>query len=99
MRYGGDWSSDVCSSDLSTHTSSCTTQWPSPARWPLLSSACGRCTTKPAPHWPGTSPTSLPTRCLRYGAHRSEERRVGKECTSRSPPNQQKTKIRKKGEA
>src|SRR3546814_2183607 len=66
-----DWSSDVCSSDL-TSTSSMA---PQDERF----------------HFPETGPSSPPDACsaspyseldLRSGQHRSEERRVGKECVS-----------------
>src|SRR5437764_1005904 len=67
-RYIGDWSSDVCSSDLcliwicSRQISACGTRWSS-------TRCCNRdCTC---------------TVCNRYSGTRSEERRVGKECRSR----------------
>src|SRR3546814_8793928 len=77
-----DWSSDVCSSDLS------------PER-PLLQSVPARCgaegPTPVPPCWRRRSPSRAPP-ARRYGsARRSEELRVGKECVitrrSRRLPN------------
>src|SRR5207248_8880066 len=61
-RSYGDWSSDVCSSDLRNR----------PPRWPAARSSSSIASPS------RTSPTSRP--------HRSEERRVGKECRSRWSP-------------
>src|SRR2546422_6693560 len=86
-----DWSSDVCSSDL---TSSCACSGSAPAwcgptrRWstsvcPRPVSTCGGCCSGPIAVGTGSrgaSSTSVP------GHGRSEERRVGKECRSRWSP-------------
>src|SRR5256885_10965071 len=84
-RLQGDWSSDVCSSDLgrpSTCPRPTTPRWtgtPSPAR---TFPPPGRVT------WP-SSPSCQPAPCstARFcPGRRSEERRVGKECRSRWSP-------------
>src|SRR5688500_20230725 len=76
MRLQGDWSSDVCSSDLSSNSSV------------SRSSACRRLSSKSG-NW---SLLGTTFRRLRRYSHcpatllmsaRSEERRVGKECRSR----------------
>src|SRR5205807_4682766 len=95
-RLQGDWSSDVCSSDLHTPSSGVspphTTQNTTPGaqgawhvgalviaadqRWTggiLVEPGCGR----------KTGIVVLSGRCMRFPyLSRSEERRVGKECTS-----------------
>src|SRR5690606_39579990 len=93
-RFSRDWSSDVCSSDLTAKRGNehCletarTTQWPKPT--PAMgANGC-------SPKWPllhsSHSPPGLDKNCTKYDhAHqqvlilaRSEERRVGKECRSR----------------
>src|SRR5207249_8429544 len=81
-----DWSSDVCSSDLSKSNSG------GPHRLPLRRSL-GR-NRLPAR---SRSPRPLPRRRvpLRHNEQRSEERRVGKECRSRWGTEQSKKKERK----
>src|SRR5256885_4792654 len=83
-RLQGDWSSDVCSSDLPTGTSQ----------------QVHRCEDATAPHRPAIpgTPQTLPVRLHPPAAAplgsaniarcdaRSEERRVGKECRSRWSP-------------
>src|SRR5258707_11985261 len=83
-RYWRDWSSDVCSSDLSSKrtslnsargfTVSCT-----PSRAILTTHDTG--TGKPGAHFPAGTPSQT-----RSPPRRSEERRVGKECRSRWSP-------------
>src|SRR5437763_9374975 len=93
-RYIGDWSSDVCSSDLtSAHA------WASRSRT----------TNRPvsASRVPGTKPVAsragMPalrastTRLLAICSHRSEERRVGKECRATWAQGDCRTKQKSKG--
>src|SRR5437764_13286095 len=68
-RYIGDWSSDVCSSDLSNR--------PVPIR-----AGCGLPRSRELPQRPPPSVQPL----------RSEERRVGKECSSRRARKNKKKK-------
>src|SRR5437762_10597036 len=90
-RYIGDWSSDVCSSDLMDWTS---------ATRPLQHVQCEldhvrgtRCRSglpaAPGDHAGATGEVRLPDRFL----SRSEERRVGKECRSEWAMDPEKTKI------
>src|SRR5207253_8561548 len=73
-RWPREWSSDVCSSDLSTCT------WPGRKETPRGSSTC-RATAEPsAAGRPQLRSTSCAPSCHEV---RSEERRVGKECRSR----------------
>src|SRR3712207_6848910 len=86
-RYWRDWSSDVCSSDLADHLTSCLWLPPSdveekgrhrnrsrhPAPLRKYDPGRGLCA-------PGWSLARL------YRSFRSEERRVGKECRSRWSP-------------
>src|SRR5690242_21941247 len=74
-----DWSSDVCSSDLSCGTSS-------RHAGDIHRSCSPRCFL-----WQVRSPR-FPPRCIRATSRRSEERRVGKECRSRWSPYHQKKK-------
>src|SRR5207248_7494639 len=85
-RSYGDWSSDVCSSDLPTQSKENKQEELSPAeRERLFAEALERAFAKAAPYLfkkgesgPNKAPASegkLPTR--------SEERRVGKECSDR----------------
>src|SRR5437762_14046837 len=81
-RYIGDWSSDVCSSDLSSSRSHL-----------CISSSSGWCiseATRPrrvAPNIQHPSPLA---------ALRSEERRVGEECSTRRPRYQRQEKGNRK---
>src|SRR2546426_6993872 len=78
-RLQGDWSSDVCSSDLKPTSSSQPTD-------STVSCAGGSPTGSSRPS------TGVPTATC--GSARSEERRVGKECRSRwSPYHLKKKKI------
>src|SRR5256885_3596539 len=82
-RLQGDWSSDVCSSDLSIPfppPASVQIKLPDPWRSSLSVSwpACERGSALPE-----NSSSALDRACLRC---RSEERRVGKECRSRWSP-------------
>src|SRR5256885_10983981 len=74
-RLQGDWSSDVCSSDLFVRYRSSTTH-----SAPASASSPAR-----ASHTRG-SPLSLNASTLATFTLRSEERRVGKECRSRWSP-------------
>src|SRR3712207_9300829 len=79
-RYWRDWSSDVCSSDLSQSTA----RMKASQRAPTCSRAAASIT---------ESGTFLQQRVeVLDGAHRSEERRVGKECRSRRSPYHYKKK-------
>src|SRR5205807_6083653 len=89
-RLQGDWSSDVCSSDLPrAPRQPCWSPWKS-ARSPSMA----RLTS-----FPGSSRCLLPkTRLSLKGRilcrkHRSEERRVGKECRSRRTRDKEKTNV------
>src|SRR5437762_9470797 len=85
-RYIGDWSSDVCSSDLSPTSSTATPASSSTSRTAASSGSSG------GSMWP---PGGSHSRSFRWNssntrpwwttkvATRSEERRVGKECRSR----------------
>src|SRR5690348_17836186 len=81
-RWTGDWSSDVCSSDLT----------PSPRRSPTLMKAS--CRSTPACVLARTRSVAPRCRLREPGLSRSssqlrsEERRVGKECRSRWSPDQ-----------
>src|SRR5256885_8712184 len=82
-RLQGDWSSDVCSSDLivfrawDSRGHSFRTEY-DPLRRPLRSLVTGADAANPN--------DELLTDRLVYGEQRSEERRVGKECRSRWSP-------------
>src|SRR5690349_22299936 len=83
-----DWSSDVCSSDL---TPSSRSSGPSAAKSTIPASgpASPKCSVPP----PTTPPSSVRrTRSRRRCSPRSEERRVGKECRSRWSAYRQKKK-------
>src|SRR5690606_41196181 len=93
-RFSRDWSSDVCSSDLSWVNNICA-QGKSNYRaqlaiirvWPTAAIACFSamevCPLKPMAFRPAaTLPEDTNTTSLPFA--RSEERRVGKECSSRS---------------
>src|SRR5256886_5281022 len=81
-RFDCDWSSDVCSSDLSRGSM----QW-SPLHALVLSSKTGPETTPVAPSQEVRYPALKPMmRSGAFGRYRSEERRVGKECRSRWSP-------------
>src|SRR5947209_18367854 len=81
-RYWRDWSSDVCSSDLSMPTCSGTSTWP-PA-------APGSEFSRTRAGFRG--PRSSVKTGTRPSATRSEERRVGKECRCRGSPYHEKKK-------
>src|SRR5690348_18340526 len=81
-RWTGDWSSDVCSSDLNLQTLA------RGNRSPLFNAACApdeRCRAA-APTVPSVE------RAIWLHWPRSEERRVGKECRSRWSPYSEKKK-------
>src|SRR3546814_13825704 len=70
-----DWSSDVCSSDLSAR--------PSPGCSTTVVSGQTRGPDGSRPRTPaGRRPVGSRSPCWRPGRSRSEERRVGKECVS-----------------
>src|SRR5256885_9612522 len=83
-RLQGDWSSDVCSSDLSLTRSSpgSSASWRAAA--PAASPPCWRCS-RAATRRGGCSPTPRSWK-RSAGSARSEERRVGKEGRSRWSP-------------
>src|SRR3712207_7648679 len=76
IRDIGDWSSDVCSSDLSERSARTSS---------MLASAGGRMRSESSS---ASSGSRLPSRRTASSnpARRSEERRVGKECRSRWSP-------------
>src|SRR5699024_11309344 len=77
-----DWSSDVCSSDLVPDCSLREEQ---------------RAKTADVARWHRTvHPWLAPRSFRRHSRHRSEERRVGKECRSRREPYQEKKKRAKR---
>src|SRR5256885_10724345 len=79
-RLQGDWSSDVCSSDLRLATHSTGTM--ASLRHRIARPAnCGG-TSVLEMTWSGTTSAS----CSNHHSERSEERRVGKECRSRWSP-------------
>src|SRR5947209_17185686 len=96
-RYWRDWSSDVCSSDLSSSrwrpsrhspTSASTTRTCSSSRWSGSADSCHARVAAPplAVVRDGAPPRTRrrrPPRDRQQTVRRSEERRVGKECRSR----------------
>src|SRR2546429_6471121 len=81
-RCSRDWSSDVCSSDLTRRylTYLLASQRFGPTiHKALTESPVGKPLVNP--HYPLSSPL-----LVQHGYHRSEERRVGKECRSRWSP-------------
>src|SRR2546421_6263218 len=87
-RSDRDWSSDVCSSDLSI-SRSCA----SPRRWAMNGTICGARHRRAKRTIPGTvsacssgSSAACRSTSCRRSTMRSEERRVGKECRSRWSP-------------
>src|SRR5256885_3995296 len=85
-RLQGDWSSDVCSSDLGRRRSSAPSSLEEAARPSSLKFLPGsrRYSTWGAGEFP---PFPHAIRCfIAGGVARSEERRVGKECRSRWSP-------------
>src|SRR5438093_7848752 len=91
-RLVSDWSSDVCSSDLSLPSTSIEafdaatsrTIWVQQPTRPTLKEATGQ-STRGVTYWRSGADT-------RIIAVRSEERRVGKECRSRRAPADEKKK-------
>src|SRR5690348_17453077 len=76
-RWTGDWSSDVCSSDLA----------------PVVPCQVARGIRAPEQWHPvHDHPPDMDLRAARRVAQRSEERRVGKECRSRWSPYHEKKK-------
>src|SRR5690606_40999356 len=91
-RFSRDWSSDVCSSDLSPESSPAhPARQTTPERWeypvaprvflPVRPQRAARYahSATTAGHWSGSPPNPLTWRVRKTG-ERSEERRVGKEC-------------------
>src|SRR3546814_18903299 len=75
-----DWSSDVCSSDLTERNGNCS-WWTSACSWhcvclPISPTDSGQCGLRPSNWWPSPRTVQAP---ITRGS-RSEERRVGKEC-------------------
>src|SRR5690348_18101808 len=86
-RWTGDWSSDVCSSDLLSPRSPAPSL---PRADRTIDPAFARC-------WGGSrsrSSRSITSRRSQSTSRRSEERRVGKECRSRWSPDHEKKKTR-----
>src|SRR5690349_21865492 len=77
-----DWSSDVCSSDLTIPAWTFTPARAPPTVSPPIDSPTSLTSKDRA--WPSTQP--VPRRWLQCISPRSEERRVGKECRSRWSP-------------
>src|SRR5205807_8638228 len=96
-RLQGDWSSDVCSSDLrapatrpESGTPPVTTPVPAPRTTtnpPAQGAASCALSSVPMPAAVGAYPHA------RGATHRSEERRVGKECRSRGSRDARRTKV------
>src|SRR5256885_10964763 len=83
-RLQGDWSSDVCSSDLTSLVGGRSHLMPSSSAAP---SEPGLVSTWISGFWDFSRSASLaPTPMLSESSSRSEERRVGKECRSRWSP-------------
>src|SRR5256885_5836394 len=84
-RLQGDWSSDVCSSDLTAGTVAITLRRPSDEVWSigeLAQRGIFRTTRRSSPTLDETEQELLKL----LNSQRSEERRVGKECRSRWSP-------------
>src|SRR5438876_6692904 len=84
-RWTGDWSSDVCSSDLFASVQVLRYRWHQPEVSTLSGGASVAAPIHPITGWPSLplasfTPSALPL------PYRSEERRVGKECRSRWSP-------------
>src|SRR3712207_8395490 len=77
-RYWRDWSSDVCSSDL--------TDTPPDERTAALATLICSCRLEPALKLPPEDAERAHRRLQAIAGGRSEERRVGKECRSRWSP-------------
>src|SRR5207248_4098490 len=87
-RSYGDWSSDVCSSDLSSTFKNAVTR---AARETVGSEPVGRTSLfRNSSRHPGR--LSLTSGCCTGSPTRSEERRVGKECSIRRSKNQYRIK-------
>src|SRR3712207_7006935 len=84
-RYWRDWSSDVCSSDLSIFCGS-RTKPPTPPCTTAAPASINSATSVPLTTPPHPMTGKLTVRATSYTARRSEERRVGKECRSRWSP-------------
>src|SRR5256885_7211599 len=82
-RLQGDWSSDVCSSDLELIAETRPRQMIAPANRPPFSPKMCLPATNATSSWPFNSSAGVVARKM---ALRSEERRVGKECRSRWSP-------------
>src|SRR5256885_5358831 len=82
-RLQGDWSSDVCSSDLSSQSAQTRAN---PLRLDTRSRECS--SFRPSSEGCLTAPpcSQLAIEGGAHGSERSEERRVGKECRSRWSP-------------
>src|SRR5437867_9523146 len=92
-RSYGDWSSDVCSSDLSRPTRA-----RSRRRSSSTPAACSRRSSAASPASPSRSSrwrTSTSSRGRGDSRSRSEERRVGKECRSGRSPSQEENEREK----
>src|SRR5205085_4870119 len=91
-RFDCDWSSDVCSSDLSAGDQSCDSFFERPSSSLSPAPRCSRATSATHPGgfrcW---SYAACPPR-PRERARRSEERRVGKECRSGGSPGGERKK-------
>src|SRR5205807_4270607 len=94
-RLQGDWSSDVCSSDLMAQTKAIAAGCKQACRFSFFYSDF---TIVPGPRLPSFAPSQLLQIQMLTSAYtagrdsasnvRSEERRVGKECRTRWSPNQ-----------
>src|SRR3989454_1478407 len=81
-RLQGDWSSDVCSSDLPQALDAPWSWWYDAARGGGILGAVGSHLIDLCRFWTGSEVVEVSGR----SATRSEERRVGKECRSRWSP-------------
>src|SRR5256885_9373761 len=83
-RLQGDWSSDVCSSDLAA--ASYSIFWPAIVISCLVRDTCSLAALGSPPACTDGSEAVRPMTKARMVVERSEERRVGKECRSRWSP-------------
>src|SRR3712207_7921316 len=84
-RYWRDWSSDVCSSDLSTDIYSCPLAMTDGAARVIATSGNDALVREVLPRLTSRDPARFWT-SGQWMTERSEERRVGKECRSRWSP-------------
>src|SRR5437867_4939098 len=89
-RSYGDWSSDVCSSDLATAAAGTNTSV-SPTNYSITNAACDAC--YPIAGFSWVMLYTSYSDAAKGKAVRSEERRVGKECRSRGAQEDEKKRV------